>query len=613
MTNLQTELLVIGGGATGAGVAWDAALRGFATILIEKRDLTHGTTGRYHGLLHSGGRYVVKDPESARECIHENRILRRTHAHCIEDTSGFFVVTPEDEGDYPDKFRAACNRLGVPCAEVTVAEALRREPLLNPRISRVFEVPDGAADSFLSTHATAQAARQAGARILVYHECKRLLVTGGEGERRVVGAEVLNTVTGERYEIHADLVINATGAWAGKIASTAGIEVKVIPGKGTMVATNHRLVNTVLNRCKMPSDGDILVPIHTVSVIGTTDEKVADPENLRIEPWEVQFMLEEGDKLVPGLSRARIVRAWAGVRPLYQEGYVGESRNATRSMTLLDHQRRDGVGGFLTITGGKWTTFRMMAEKTVDAACAQLGVARPCVTAETPVPGIEQGHYWLGHRLHEVEDDHLQGQLVCECELVTRAMLENAARLNPTVTLDDLRRDVRLGMGPCQGGFCTYRAVGILHEISEESHDERFTVAGEDDAEEWEVAYIQSPSHNVRGESITERAAGEPPITRNPPTRSPAIDQRSPVSNPNLLLRDFLQERWKGVLPILWGRQLKQERLDELIYLSILNVDHLPDDAKTSPLTDFYAMDVTPVPADQRSADQRSANQKGDD
>jgi glycerol-3-phosphate dehydrogenase len=613
MPNLQTELLVIGGGATGAGVAWDAALRGFATILIEKRDLTHGTTGRYHGLLHSGGRYVVKDPESARECIHENRILRRTHAHCIEDTSGFFVVTPEDEGDYPDKFRAACNRLGVPCAEVTVAEALRREPLLNPRISRVFEVPDGAADSFLSTHATAQAARQAGARILVYHECKRLLVTGGEGERRVVGAEVLNTVTGERYEIHADLVINATGAWAGKIASTAGIEVKVIPGKGTMVATNHRLVNTVLNRCKMPSDGDILVPIHTVSVIGTTDEKVADPENLRIEPWEVQFMLEEGDKLVPGLSRARIVRAWAGVRPLYQEGYVGESRNATRSLTLLDHQRRDGVGGFLTITGGKWTTFRMMAEKTVDAACAQLGVARPCVTAETPVPGIEQGHYWLGHRLHEVEDDHLQGQLVCECELVTRAMLENAARLNPTVTLDDLRRDVRLGMGPCQGGFCTYRAVGILHEISEESHDERFTVAGEDDAEEWEVAYIQSPSHNVRGESITERATGEPPITRNPPTRSPAIDQRSPVSNPNLLLRDFLQERWKGVLPILWGRQLKQERLDELIYLSILNVDHLPDDAKTSPLTDFYAMDVTPVPADQRSADQRSDNQKGDD
>jgi glycerol-3-phosphate dehydrogenase len=299
-------------------------------------------------------------------------------------------------------------------------------------------------------------------------------------------------------------------------------------------------------------------------------------------------MLEEGDKLVPGLSRARILRAWAGVRPLYQEGYSGESRHATRSLTLLDHRERDGVTGFLTITGGKWTTFRMMAEKTLDRACVHLGVDRPCTTAETPVPGIEQGYYWLGHRLSEVEDDWLQGQLVCECELVTRSMIENAARQNPTVTLDDLRRDVRLGMGPCQGGFCTYRAVGILHEIGAESHSEPYTFPGEDDAEEWEVAYMQSPSHNGRGESITEHAQGQPPITRPAPTRSPAIDTRSALSNPNLLLRDFLQERWKGVLPILWGRQLKQERLDELLYLSLMNADHLPDRDLASPLTNFY-------------------------
>ena len=100
MNKISTDILVIGGGSTGTGVAWDAALRGFRVVLVEKRDLTHGTTGRYHGLLHSGGRYVVKDPQSAVECIEENRILRRTHTHCIEDTSGFFVVTPEDEGDY---------------------------------------------------------------------------------------------------------------------------------------------------------------------------------------------------------------------------------------------------------------------------------------------------------------------------------------------------------------------------------------------------------------------------------------------------------------------------------------------------------------------------------
>ncbi|MCC6170305.1 MAG: anaerobic glycerol-3-phosphate dehydrogenase subunit A [Caldilineaceae bacterium] len=563
MQQLQTEILVIGGGSTGTGVAWDAALRGFRVILVEKRDLTHGTTGRYHGLVHSGGRYVVKDPRSAEECIAENNILRYTHAHCIEDTGGFFVVTPEDEGDYPDQFKTACGRLGLHYEEITPAAALRREPLLNPRISRVFEVPDAAADSFLATHATAQAATQAGARILTYHEVTGLLVEGSDGDRRVTGAQVRDLSSGEELILRADMVINASGAWAGQIAQMAGIAVKIIPGKGTMVAMNHRMVNTVINRCKMPSDGDIIVPIHTVAVIGTTDEKVTDPERLRIEPWEVELMMAEGDKLVPGISRARVLRAWAGVRPLYQEGFAGESRDATRALTLLDHRSHDGVAGLLTITGGKWTTFRLMAETALDKACEQLGTRRPCTTATTTVPGVDQGHYWLGHRLREVEDHRLQGDLVCECELVTRAMLEQAALHNPTLTLDDLRRDVRLGMGPCQGGFCTYRAACILYELAARDVD----APGETQTQQsWQVAAMQSPAQQT----------------------APAPVAALPPVEPGLLLRDFLQERWKGLTPILWGQQLKQERLDALIYLSLMNIDHLPETGQTSPMTAFY-------------------------
>jgi glycerol-3-phosphate dehydrogenase len=583
MKQIDTEILVIGGGSTGAGVAWDAALRGFRVVLVEKRDLTHGTTGRFHGLLHSGGRYAVKDPRSAKECIQENVILRRTHAHCIEATGGFFVVTPEDEGDYPDKFKAACADVGIPCEEISVAAARQEEPLLNPRISRVFRVPDGAADGFLATHATVQAARQAGAQILTYHEVTELLTMGGDGDRRVVGAQLLDTTNGEEVRIQADMVINAAGAWAGQIAHTAGAEVKIIPGKGTMVAVNHRVTNTVLNRCKMPSDGDIIVPAHTVAIVGTTDEKVSDPEMLRIEPWEVQLMLSEGDKLIPGFSKARVLRAWAGVRPLYQEGFVGESRDATRALTLLDHQQRDGIAGFLTITGGKWTTFRLMAEVTVDKACEQLGARRDCRTAETPVPGAEQGHFWLGHRLHEVEEQRLQSELICECELVTREMLEQAVQGNPTITLDDLRRDVRLGMGPCQGGFCTYRAVGVIHEMTKRAPETTKDSNGDQDQRDslwldsaWDVAYMQSPGH----------ATHHAPLRAAPPRPSPLLA-------PNLLLRDFLQERWKGVTPILWGRQLKQERLDELIYLALMNADHLPDDGLSSPLSDFYRHSAT--------------------
>jgi glycerol-3-phosphate dehydrogenase len=304
---------------------------------------------------------------------------------------------------------------------------------------------------------------------------------------------------------------------------------------------------------------------------------VADPEDLRIEEWEIRKMLEEGEKLIPGFTRTRILRAWAGVRPLYRETEVADDRDISRKFTLLDHKERDGVAGFITITGGKLTTFRMMAEKTVDRAAAYLGPRKPCVTAETPVPGAEHGPYWLGHRLREVEDGRLQNQLICECELVTRGMLENAARQNPTIGLDDLRRDVRLGMGPCQGGFCTYRAVGVIHELKL-GHG----VTPDTESSSWDVGDLQSPAHNAR--------RGQRPQAQDRATSDPA-DQ---LYNPNLLLRDFLQERWKGVVPIVWGQQLKQEQLDRLIYLSIMNADHLPDEGLKSPLSDFYRMDVTP-------------------
>ena len=114
MRTVQTEVLVIGGGATGAGIIRDLAMRGFDAILVEKRDLTHGTTGRYHGLLHSGGRYAVKDPKAAVECIEENRILRRIMPHCLEDTGGFFVVTPWDDPDFGDTFMEGCRKAGIP-------------------------------------------------------------------------------------------------------------------------------------------------------------------------------------------------------------------------------------------------------------------------------------------------------------------------------------------------------------------------------------------------------------------------------------------------------------------------------------------------------------------
>jgi glycerol-3-phosphate dehydrogenase len=551
MRQITTDVLVIGGGATGAGVLRDLAMRGIRAVLVEKGDLTHGTTGRYHGLLHSGGRYVVKDKASARECAVENEILRRIMPHCLEDTGGFFVVTPADDEAYADQFLHGCKETGVWVEEIPVREALRRESLLNPRISRVFAVRDGAADSFLATRSNAEDARQRGAQVLTYHYVKSL-----EGKQRITGAVCEDLRTGEDVHIHVSYVVNAAGAWAGKIAGLAGVTVTVVPGKGTMVAVNHRLLNTVVNRCKLPADGDIIVPIRTVAVIGTTDVHVPDPDVYGITPEEVALMLEEGEHLVPGISRMRMLRAWAGVRPLYKDQDVADGRDISRTYKLLDHEARDGVAGLISIVGGKWTTYRLMAQEAVDAVAAKLGVSAQCRTHSEPLSKLRieneelRNHassqfsilnsqfFILGQPLAQVEAADSYGELICECELVTRDRVIKAIVEGGAANVDDVRRETRLGMGPCQGGFCTYRAVSLWDEV------------------------------------------GIPPEGGS----------AAALASTGALLRHFLQERWKGLTAILWGDQLRQERLDEIIYLDTLGVDLLPKPAE-SPSLDTLVTD----------------------
>jgi glycerol-3-phosphate dehydrogenase len=518
MTTLQTDVLVIGGGATGAGVAWDAALRGFDTILVDRRDLGEGTSGRFHGLLHSGGRYAVKDPHAATECIEENRILRHIVPDTIEDTGGLFVTTPDDDPAYGDRFLQGCKDTGVPAEEVDVAEVLKREPRLNPRIKRAFTVPDANIDAWKCIWALADGATQHGARVLTYHSVVALHRDGDT----ITGAKLRNELTGEELDVEAGFTLSAAGAWAAEIAHMAGVEgVRVAPGKGIMIAMNHRLVNTVVNRCTMPADGDILVPIRTVSVIGTTDIRTAHPDEIPVTQEEVDQMLDDGETLVPGFRNARALRVWAGVRPLFEDIKTGDTestRDIGRSHAVLDHSERDGLKGFITMTGGKWTTFRLMAQDMVDAMCHQLGEERPCRTREQRLPGSEDGEtYQLGHRLRARERELQEEQLVCECELISRSRLETAMRERGTANLDDIRRNLRLGMGPCQGGFCIYRATGMLHAIGRQD----------------------GPS-----------AAGS--------------------------LVSFLQERWKGVWPILYGDQLRQARLDDWIYQGALDVEHAP-------------------------------------
>jgi glycerol-3-phosphate dehydrogenase len=522
VAQLQADVLVIGGGATGAGVAWDAALRGFDVVLVDRADLAEGTSGRFHGLLHSGGRYVVKDFIAAVECVGENAILRRVIPDCIEDTGGLFVTTPDDDPGYADQFLEGARKAEMPAEEIPVAEALRMEPRLNPAIRRAIRVQDGSIDVWKTVWSLARGAQEHGARVLTYHRVIDLHRADGA----VTGARLRNELTGEELDIEARFTLNASGPWAAQIVHMAGIEgIGVIPGKGIMIAMNHRLVNTVINRCTMPADGDILVPIRTVSVIGTTDMRAADPDEIPVTQVEVDAMLDDGERLVPGFRQARALRVWAGARPLFQDDKAGpaaeDTRDVSRTHAVVDHRARDGVDGLLTMSGGKLTTYRLMAQDLVDAMCAQLGDERPSRTAETVPPGNEDGqHYTLGSRLRAREETLQDEQLICECELIGRSKLEETMRRRGTANLDDVRRSLRLGMGPCQGGFCIYRATGILHGVG-----------------------------------------------------------RLDGSEASASLRGFLEERWKGMWPILYGDQLRQAWLDEWIFQGLLDVEHLPEGA----------------------------------
>jgi glycerol-3-phosphate dehydrogenase len=427
----------------------------------------------------------------------------------------FMTLRSGDPIDFTDDFYTACQKTGIPVEEISVNEALRREPLLNPKMTRAFTVPDASVETWEACRALVDSAQEYGAEVLMYHKIVNLLVSNGQ----VTGAVAKNTVTGEEVTIEADLVVSAAGAWGGQIARMAGCDVTVYAGKGTMVAMNYRMVNTVVNRCIKPHDGDIIVPIATVAVIGTTSVKVADPDDYAIEDWEIQLMLDEGEKLVPSFKQFRALRAWAGVRPLYQEKAEGaDLRDVTRKYTLLDHTPRDGVDNFITITGGKWTTYRLMAEETVNLVCQKLGSERPCQTANTVLKSPDETKFYtLGQRLEKLETGEWTVQLICECEIVTRPQIEEHLAHDKTNIINNLRRDLRLGMGPCQGGFCTYRAAGIMNEHKKLSAPET-----------------------------------------------------------NKALVDFLQERWKGIQSVLWGQHLRQIQLDQGIYLGLLGLDKLP-------------------------------------
>ena len=267
-------------------------------------------------------------------------------------------------------------------------------------------------------------------------------------------------------------MVNAAGAWAGEVGRMAGVPLTMIAGKGVMVVMASRYVRGVVNACRKPADGDIIVPQHEVAILGTTSEQVPSADDISVPPADVDRMIDMCAQMVPALASGRVLRAFAGSRPLYvaeppADGGDGggDTREVSRNFTVIDHPRLDGLDNMYSIVGGKLTTCRQMAEAVVDRLAERMGVTEPCRTATELLPGADHGPHRVAEPLARVERDQAYGELICECELVTRGQVREA--VNDGLTeLEDLRRKVRLGYGPCQAAFCAWRAAGMLAEGS---------------------------------------------------------------------------------------------------------------------------------------------------
>ena len=514
-SRLKTQVLIIGGGATGLGLARDLALRGVECLVAEKGRINAGASGANHGLLHSGARYVSNDPATARECRSESRLLRRLAPACIEETGGLFVAVPRDNENYIADFPEFCRRSGITAVPVDCADAREMEPELAEEITAAYLVDDATVDPFRLSFDNMADALAHGARVFTWTE-----VTGIERQGdRIRSVRVRRLNTGEEIEIETGMVVNACGAWVGKVAEMAGIRLPVVWSKGSLLITQQRLTDRVLNRLRPPGDGDIAVPGGTVSIIGTTSVRVPDIERLCVEFHEADFLVDEGARMLPALNTTRYIRAFAGVRPLIGGRCAGDDRAISRGSEICGGEEA-GLSNFITVVSGKLTTCRLTAETAADAVCMRLGVTAPCLTREVPLPATSAG-LWVSagqgparwRRQHQ-EDD----ALLCECEMVPASgiaeVIDRLRADGEPVRLDAIRLHSRMGKGSCQGAFCGLRTTAFLYE--------RGIFKGNEGIED---------------------------------------------------MRQFLEERWKGLRPVLWGTQLVQEQLQEALHCGLFDLE----------------------------------------
>jgi len=514
----QTQVLIIGGGITGTAIARDLALRGIHSVLIDRSHINAGASGANHGVLHSGARYTTSDPESSRECMEENALLKKLAPHCIEDTGGFYVAVKEDDENYLADFPHNCAKCDVPCDPLDIKDVLEMEPALSKDIIAAYRTEDSSIDPFRVSYENLAYAISCGHGFMPY-----TAVTGfAISSRKIQSVQVKDVLTGREQTIEAQEIVNAAGAWVGQVAALADASIEILYSKGTLLVTHSRLAHHMLLRLRPPSDGDVLCPGGTVSILGPSSVRLTSPDNIKPSVAEVDHIISQGVPIVPSLDKSRFIRAFSGVRPLIAkkkaEGTTND-RQISRGFDLIDHSA-DGVDNFQTIAGGKLSIFRLMAERVCDQICARLKIDAPCRTRQEPLPSTLNCE-WTEPGLAPVtwlEKQRPEDYILCECEMVPKSAVESILSSSEfkkdSVLLHNIGARSRIGKGACQGTYCGLRLTAHLYD--QEVFQQDLGIAD---------------------------------------------------------LGHFSDTRWKGQRAVLFGDQLKQAELQEAMYCGLFDLE----------------------------------------
>ena len=390
------DVLVVGGGITGVGVARDAALRGMNVALVERDDFASGTSSRSSRLVHGGLRYLEHGHlHLVFESSLERRRLLELAPHLVRPLE---FIWPVYEGARVPRWKLGAGlflydllalfRNVAPHRRLDPDEVLAREPRLRAEdLTGGASYFDAATDDARLTLATALGAHEAGATVANHAGVRRLLVTRG----RTGGAIVADSIGGSEVSVRARIVVNAAGPWSDEIRRldepTARATLRGTKGVHVTVPRD-RIGNHNALTLLSPVDGRVmfLLPGDTHAVIGTTDtETDASPDDVRASRDDVDYLLRTANHFFPAasLTAEDVVCAWAGIRPLVAGRFGTDASAASREHEITVSER-----GVVSVSGGKLTTYRAMSAEVVDVVERELGrVATPSETARVPLPG----------------------------------------------------------------------------------------------------------------------------------------------------------------------------------------------------------------------------------